>query len=260
LEATGDPTRGDHLYHLRTMIGTIINVAAVLVGSSIGAVAGSRFPGRFRETIMAALGLVTITIGFRETLATDEFPIVLGAVLLGTVIGEAMRIEHGLESFGAMLQRRFARDDGIEIDVDAPEMATPSAPRRGFAEGFVIASLVFCVGPLLIVGSIEDGLGNPDLLLVKAALDGFASIAFASVYGWGVAAAIIPIIVLQGGIALGAGGLEGVLTDPMLDALGTAGGILLIGIALRLLDLKKIRVANMLPAIVLAPLFVKWWG
>ena len=124
----------------------------------------------------------------------------------------------------------------------------------------MIASLVFCVGPLLIVGSIEDGLGNPDLLLVKAALDGFASIAFASVYGWGVAVSIIPIIVLQGGIALGAGALEGVLTDPMLDALGTAGGILLIGIALRLLDLKKIRVANMLPAIVLAPLFVRWWG
>jgi len=115
------------------MIGTITNVAAVLVGTSIGAVAGSRFPGRFRETIMAALGLVTITIGFRETLATDEFPLVLGAVLLGTVIGEAMRIEHGLESFGAMLQRRFARDDGIEIDVDAPEMATPSAPRPSTA-------------------------------------------------------------------------------------------------------------------------------
>jgi len=242
------------------MIGTIINVGAVLAGSAIGALVGSRFPIRFRETIMAALGLVTLAIGFRETLATDEFPLVLGAVLLGTVAGEAMRIEHGLESFGAMLQRRLAGHQRIDIDVEAPETAEPSAPKRGFAEGFVIASLVFCVGPLLIVGSIEDGLGNPDLLLVKAGLDGFASIAFASVYGWGVAAAIIPIIVLQGGIALGAGALDGVLTDPMLDALGTAGGIILIGIALRLLDLKKIRVANMLPAIVLAPLFVMWLG
>ena len=148
----------------------------------------------------------------------------------------------------------------MEIDLGAPEITEPPVPRRGFAEGFVIASLVFCVGPLLIVGSIEDGLGNPDLLLVKAALDGFASIAFASVYGWGVVMSAIPIIVLQGGIALGAGALDGVLTDPMLDALGTAGGILLLGIALRLLDLKKIRVANMLPAIVLAPLFVRWWG
>jgi hypothetical protein len=242
------------------MIGTLTNVGAVLAGSAIGATAGSRFPDRFRETIMAALGLVTMTIGIRETLASDEFPLVLGAVLLGTVLGEALRIEAGLESFGAMLQRRFAPSDGIHIDVDAPETAVPVRGRAGFAEGFVIASLVFCVGPLLIVGSIEDGLGNPDLLLVKAALDGFASIAFASVYGWGVAASVLPIILLQGGIALGAGALEGVLTEPMLAALGTAGGILLLGIALRLLDLKKVRVANMLPAIVLAPLFVRWWG
>ncbi|MBU1225801.1 MAG: DUF554 domain-containing protein [Actinobacteria bacterium] len=242
------------------MIGTLTNVGAVLAGSAIGAAAGSRFPDRFRETIMAALGLVTMTIGIRETLASDEFPLVLGAVLLGTVLGEALRIEAGLESFGAMLQRRFTPGDGIHIDVDAPETAVPVRGRAGFAEGFVIASLVFCVGPLLIVGSIEDGLGNPDLLLVKAALDGFASIAFASVYGWGVAASVIPIILLQGGIALGAGALEGVLTEPMLAALGTAGGILLLGIALRLLDLKKVRVANMLPAIVLAPLFVRWWG
>jgi uncharacterized membrane protein YqgA involved in biofilm formation len=175
------------------------------------------------------------------------------------VLGEFLRIEHGLESLGTALQRRLGKGT-IEIDVDAPETATPSGSQRNFAEGFVIASLVFCVGPLLIVGSIEDGLGNPDLLLVKAALDGFASIAFASVYGWGVALSVLPIIVLQGGIALGAGALDGVLTDPMLDALGTAGGILLLGIALRLLDLKRIRVANMLPAIVLAPLFVRWWG
>ncbi|MCJ7726626.1 MAG: DUF554 domain-containing protein [Acidimicrobiia bacterium] len=242
------------------MIGTITNVGAVIAGSAIGAIAGSRFPLRFRETIMGALGLATMAIGIREALSTDEFPLVLGAVLLGTVIGELVRIEHGLESLGAMLQRQFARDEIVVIDVDAPETAEPVAPHRGFAEGFIIASLVFCVGPLLIVGSIEDGLGNPDLLLVKAALDGFASIAFASVYGWGVMMSIIPIIVLQGGIALGAGALEGVLTDPMLDALGTAGGILLLGIALRLLDLKKIRVANMLPAVVLAPLFVRWWG
>ena len=240
-------------------IGTLANVAAVLAGASIGALAGARIPERFRTTIMATLGLVTLTIGFRETLATDEFPLVLGAVLLGTVIGETLRIEDGLESFGQMLQRRFTRTP-VAIDVDAPETAEPAAPRRSFAEGFVIASLVFCVGPLLIVGSIEDGLGNPDLLLVKAALDGFASIAFASVYGWGVIAAALPVAILQGAIALGAGALESALSDPMLDALGTAGGILLLGIALRLLDLKRIRVANMLPAIVLAPLFVRWWG
>jgi uncharacterized membrane protein YqgA involved in biofilm formation len=113
---------------------------------------------------------------------------------------------------------------------------------------------------LTIVGSIQDGLGDAELLLVKAALDGFASIAFATVYGWGVGAAAVTVAVIQGGIALAAGTLDGLLTDAMLDGLGAAGGILLLGISLRLLDLKQVRVANMLPAVILAPLFVGWWG
>lgn len=262
VEDTDGEARPCPTYHLRAMlIGTLTNVGAVLVGSAVGAVAGARFPERFRETIMAVLGLLTITIGIRETLATEEFVLVLGALLVGALIGEALRIEYGLQRLGDTLQRRFAGGSvGLEIDVDAPETTRPRRHHAGFAEGFVIASLVFCVGPLTIVGAIEDGLGNPDLLLLKAGLDGFASIAFASVYGWGVATSAFTIITIQGGIALGAGALDGVLTDPMLDALGAAGGILLIGIALRLLDLKRIRVANLLPAIVLAPLFVKFWG
>ena len=242
-------------------IGTLTNVATVLVGSAVGAVAGSRFPDRLRHTVLAALGLLTAALGFRETLATDEFALVLGAVLLGAVIGESLCIEQGLHVLGERLQRRFAgHPEDPVIDVDVPETAEPQPHRSGFSEGFVIASLVFCIGPLTIVGSIEDGLGDPELLLVKAALDGFAAIAFASVYGWGVSAAAITVITVQGGIALGAGLLEDTLTDPMLDALGAAGGILLIGIALRLLDLKQVRVANLLPAVALAPLFVSLWG
>ncbi len=146
------------------------------------------------------------------------------------------------------------------MDVEVPEMSSPGPSHGRAAEGFVISSLVFCVGPLTIVGSIEDGLGDPELLLVKAALDGFAAIAFAAVYGWGVGLSAITVAVIQGGIALGSGALEDALTDPMLDALGAAGGILLFGIALRLLDIKRVRVANLLPAVVLAPLFVRWWG
>ncbi|NNK90928.1 MAG: DUF554 domain-containing protein, partial [Acidimicrobiia bacterium] len=128
--------------------------------------------------------------------------------------------------------------------------------KHRFAEGFVVASLVYLIGPLTILGSIKDGLGDPNDLFVKAGLDGFASIAFAAVYGWGVALSAGLILVIQGGIALFANALEGVLSDAMVDALEAAGGILLIGIALRLLDLKKIRVANMLPALVIAPLLV----
>lgn len=225
-------------------IGTLTNVAAVLAGTAIGAVAGIRFPERVRGTVLATLGLLTAAVGVRELLPTDEFPLVLGAVLLGALIGEALQIERGLEAVGTSLQRRVSRDGSDSR----------------FSEGFVIASLVFCIGPLTIVGSIEDGLGDPELLLVKSGLDGFASIAFAAVYGWGVGLSALTVAVIQGGIALGAGALDGVLTDPMLDALGAAGGILLLGIALRLLDLKEVRVANLLPAIVLAPLFVAIWG
>lgn len=243
------------------LIGTITNVAAVLAGSTVGAVAGPRFPDRVRESVMIALGLLTMVIGVRETLPTEDFVLVLGAVLLGAVIGELLRIEEALQRLGDFLQRRFAGHPGDpEIDVDAPETALPSRHGARFSEGFVIASLVFCIGPLTLVGSIEDGLGNAELLLVKSGLDGFASIAFASVYGWGVAAAAFTVLTVQGGIALAARALEGVLTDPMLDALGAAGGILLIGIALRLLDLKPVRVANLLPAVALAPLFVAIWG
>jgi hypothetical protein len=241
-------------------LGTALNVVTVVAGTVIGAVAGSRIPERLRETVMVTLGLLTAAIGFREILPTDEFPLVLGAVLLGAVIGEILRIEAGLHSVGHALQRRFGGIDELLLEVAVPETVTPTPHRARFSEGFVIASLVFCVGPLTIVGSIQDGLGDHELLIVKAGLDGFAAIAFAAVYGWGVILSALTVVVIQGGIALASGSLEGLLTDPMLDALGAAGGVLLLGIALRLLNLKQVRVANMLPAIVLAPLFVSWWG
>ena len=239
-------------------LGTALNVVTVVAGTVIGALAGARIPGRLRETVMMTLGLLTAAIGVREMLPTQEFPLVLGAVLLGAVVGEVLRIEDGLHRFGDVLQRRFGGGDDLEVAV--PEMTVPVPHRARFSEGFVIASLVFCVGPLTIVGSIQDGLGDHELLIVKAGLDGFASIAFAAVYGWGVILSIITIVVIQGGIAVASGALESLFTDPMLDALGAAGGVLLLGIALRLTDLKQVRVANLLPAIAFAPLFVKWWG
>lgn len=239
-------------------IGTIANVATVIVGTVIGALAGKRFPESLRGTVMATLGLATAAIGVRELLPTQEFPLVLGAVLVGTVIGELLRIESGLHRLGDLLQRRFASP--VITEVEVPEVVAPVGQRSRFGEGFVVASLVFCVGPLTIVGSIQDGLGDAELLLIKAALDGFAAIAFAAVYGWGVLAAALTVLVVQGGIALAAGTLDGLLTEEMVDGLGAAGGIMLLGISLRLLDLKQVKVANMLPAVVVAPLFVKWWG
>ncbi|MBM3695892.1 MAG: DUF554 domain-containing protein [Actinobacteria bacterium] len=241
-------------------VGTLTNVATVVAGTAAGALAGRRFPERFRETVTATLGLLTAALAVREVIKTDEFALVLAAVLAGAVIGELARIESGLTRLGDALQRRVSGRRAVAIDVAAPETASP--PDRGsrFSEGFVVASLVFCVGPLAVVGSIQDGLGDPEMLLVKAALDGFASLAFASVYGWGVGLAAFSVGLYQGAIALGGRFLDGVLTDPMLAALASAGGVLLLGISLRLLGLKEVRVANLLPAVVLAPLFVHLWG
>lgn len=258
-------------------IGTLTNVVTVLIGTTLGVALGSRIPERLRTTITAALGLITLALGVRETLASDRFILVMLSVLVGSVIGELLRIEQGMEWLGLWLQERIARRgrpeigggssehvDQIDMETDPQAVVTPTATAAGnlddesnrFAAGFVIASLVFCIGPLTILGSINDGLGDPELLIIKAALDGFAAIAFAAVYGWGVGLAALTVLVVQGSIALLANGLEGVLTDPMIDALASAGGILLLGIAMRLLDLKRIRVANMLPALVIAPLLV----
>ena len=240
-------------------VGTLTNVPTVLAGTAIGAIAGTRIPDRIQQTIMGALGLLTAALAVRETLSTDRFILVLAAVLVGAVAGEVMRIEQGLQRFGDFLQRRINPGHPATIDVELPEAVPPVAGRESrFSEGFVIASLVFCIGPLTVLGSINDGLGDPELLLVKAGLDGFASVAFAAVYGWGVGLSAITVLIVQGAIAVLAGTLDGVLTDPMIDVLAATGGVLLLGIALRLLDLKHLRVANLLPALLIAPLLV-WW-
>ena len=241
-------------------VGTIANVATVIAGTTVGALAGRRFPDRLRETVTATLGLLTAALAVREIVKTDEFVLVLAAVLAGAVLGELARIEAGLNRLGDALQRWAGRRAAVALDVDTPETTAPPEQRGRFSEGFVVASLVFCVGPLAVIGSIQDGLGDPEMLLVKAALDGFASLAFASVYGWGVGVAALSVGLYQGAIALGGRYLDGVLTDPMLDALASAGGVLLLGISLRLLGLKEVRVANLLPAVVLAPLFVYLWA
>jgi len=241
-------------------VGTITNVATVIAGTAVGALAGRRFPERLRETVTATLGLLTAGLAVREVIKTDEFVLVLAAVLAGAVLGELSRIETGLTRLGNALQRWVAGRRAVAGDVDAPEAAAPPVQGNRFSEGFVVASLVFCVGPLAVIGSIQDGLGDPEMLLVKAALDGFASLAFASVYGWGVGVSALTVGIYQGAIALGGRYLEGVLTLPLENALASAGGVLLLGISLRLLGLKEVRVANLLPAVALAPLFVYLWG
>jgi len=243
-------------------IGTAVNVATVLVGSTIGALAGDRLPERTRTVVTDGLGLVTLLIAASSALAVrdpalaaavgDSAPvlIVLGAVLLGGIVGSLLRLEDRLEQVGVVLQRRLARTPPGAI-------AAADEARARFVQGFVVASLVFCVGPLTILGSIEEGLGGgAEQLLLKSALDGFASIAFAAAFGWGVAASVLALVVVQGGLTLVGAALGDVMPDAHLAALTATGGLLLVGVALRLLDLKQVKVADLLPALVVAPLLV----
>ena len=233
--------------------GTLVNVVTVLVGATIGVLVGHRLPDRTRTVVTDALGLVTLLIAATSAAAIgndawaeavgDSAPllIVLGALLVGGIVGSLLRLEDRLEGLGGWLQRRLMPKDG-------------SGGRARFIEGFVTSSLIFCTGPLTILGSITEGIGQgPDQLLLKSALDGFAAIAFAASFGWGVAAASLAVLTIQGSLtALGAL-LGDFLSEAELASLTTTGGLLLVGVALRLLALKPVKVADLLPALVIAP-------
>lgn len=231
------------------MTGTLINVAAILVGSGLGILLGGRLPQKLKETVVAGLGLFTLALGISMFLETHNALIVLGAVLLGALLGEWWRIDDGLCALGVWLEARFNRFSAAG-DVESG--------RERFIRGFLTASLVFLVGPMAILGAIQDGLsGNYQLLAVKSVLDGFASLAFASSLGIGVAFSALPILVYQGAITLLAAQVQAVASDAMMTEMTAAGGVLLLAIAIgSLLEIKKIRASNFLPALVIAPLLV----
>jgi uncharacterized membrane protein YqgA involved in biofilm formation len=227
------------------MTGTFINVAAILIGGIIGLLFGSRIPERFKNTVIAGMGIFTSALGMQMFLKTENSLIVLGALLIGALLGEWIGIEEWLQALGQTLEKRFSRD-------------TETGSNSKFVRGFMVSSLLFCVGPIAIIGSIQDGLtGDYNLLAVKSTLDGFASIAFASTLGVGVLFASLPILIYQGGVSLLANQLNAIVTDPMMAEMTATGGILLIGVGIsNLLEIKKIRVGNFLPALIAAPLIV----
>lgn len=233
-----------------------MNALAVLAGAGLGLLLGNRLPQRTRDLVTDALGLVTLLIAalscravldpvLRETVGVSApVLIVLGSVLLGGIAGSLLKLEERVEGLGGWLQQRLEGD-------------AASADRHRFIEGFVTASLVFCTGPLTILGSLNDGLGNgADQLFLKSALDGFAAIAFAAAFGWGVVASVLTIITVQGTLTVVGVALGDVLPDSHLAAITAVGGLLLIGIALRLLRIREVAVADLLPALVVAPLLV----
>lgn len=233
--------------------GTIINVVAVLVGGALGAALGARLPERIRETVMHGLGLVVLAIGIHLSLKTTEILIVLGSVLLGGILGELLRIEDRLDGVGRWLEQRTARKNNAAGQLNT----SPGSNTTRFSRAFLTASLVFCVGPMAILGSFQDGLeGNYEVLAIKSALDFFAAMAFASTMGPGVISAALTVAVYQGALTAGAGWASAVLTDPMIAEMTATGGVLMLAIGLGLLELKKVRAGNLLPAIVIAPLIV----
>ncbi|NCP86866.1 MAG: DUF554 domain-containing protein [Anaerolineae bacterium CG_4_9_14_3_um_filter_57_17] len=226
------------------MTGTLINIAAILLGSLAGIFFGTRLPERLKETVVNGMGLFTAAIGLQMFFKTSNALIVLGALILGALLGEWWRIEDGIARLGEWLEKRFS--------------GTSAGSSSRFVRGFLAASLLYCTGPMAILGSIQDGLtGNYQTLAIKSVLDGFISIAFASTLGIGVLFSIFPVGIYQGSISLLAGMLQSLLTEAMITEMTATGGVILFGLGLSsLLEIKKIRVGNFLPALAIAPLIV----
>lgn len=228
--------------------GTLINVVTVIVGGLVGVVLGNRLPEKMRTTVLHGLGLITLTIGISMAITTGNILIPLFSILIGGIVGEALRIEDGLERFGLWCEARFG--------------GRFSGAGNRFAEGFVTASLLFCVGPMAILGSIQDGLmGDYALLAVKSVMDMFAGMALAASCGPGVLLSAVTVFVYQGAISVAASmfgtALGGVTkTTPWVIELTATGGVVILSIAFMLLDVKRIRGANLLPAVFIAPLIV----
>lgn len=227
------------------MTGTLINVAGIIAGGFLGLLLGSRLKDKLKQTIVNGLGLFTLVYAISLFLETQNALIVLGALLIGILLGEWWHIEDGLTLLGVKLEERFNR----------------SAQGEGsarFIKGFLTSTLLFCIGPMAILGSIQDGLnGDSSTLIVKSILDAFAALAFASSLGAGVMFSAIPVLLYQGTISLLAQQVQQVATPEMMNELSATGGVILAGLAIsNILEIKKIRTGNFLPALLIAPLIV----
>lgn len=216
------------------LTGTIVNVVAICAGALVGRYAGRFIPDRMRQTVMAGLGLTVLLIGLQLALKSKQPMIIIGSLILGGILGEFLQIEARLKSFGVWLQGRFVGTGNV-------------------AEGFVAASLLYCVGAMAIMGSLQDGLsGTPTILYAKAALDGVASIALASTLGIGVLFSALSVAIYQGGLTVAAESAKSLLTESVILEMNAVGGLLIVAIGLDLIGVKRLPVGNMLPAVFVA--------
>jgi hypothetical protein len=215
------------------MLGTLINSASIILGSILGLMIGSRLSKNITNIIFQALGLVVLLLGITMAIKTSNIMILFFSIVLGSLLGEWIDIDKRLNSMGEKIRKK------IKIG------------NKKFTEGFIAASLLFCIGSLAILGPIQEGLGNGfNILLVKSGLDGFASIAFAATFGIGVIFSFIPVLIYQGSVTLLAYWLHNFLSEVIINELNAVGGLLLIGLSINILEIKKLKVANMLPSLI----------
>ncbi len=230
------------------MIGTIVNAGAVIAGSLAGMAVHSRLPKKITDAVFQAIGLFTIVIGVGMSLRSDRMLVVVLSLVLGTVVGQGIDIDRYIQRFSEYLQKKSGKKSAGE------------APGR-FTEGFITATMLFCVGSMAILGAIEDGLGQtPDILYTKSLMDGISSVILASTFGVAILLSSVPMFIYQGAITLFAASMMRLMTEPMIADLTATGGVLLIGLGITILKIKEIKISNMLPALVVAVFLSALWN
>ena len=222
-------------------LGTIINTVTVIAGGGLGLIIGNKIHDRVRVIIVQVIGITTLAIGLRDVINTENLVFPLVGMVLGGIVGELLRIEDRLAGIGEFLRRRFAK----------------SSSESTFVNGFVTATLLYCVGPLVILGAIEDASGRtPQLYIIKSTLDGFMTIIFTALYGVGAIFSAVSVFVVQGTLTVFGTSIDSLLTDRMRLELFSAGGLAVIAIGINLLEIKKIRLGSLLPGLVITPMLV----
>jgi hypothetical protein len=222
-------------------LGTLINTVTVLAGGGLGLLIGDKIPDRVRVIIVQVIGLVTLAIGLRDVMNTDNMVFPLVGMVVGAILGEFLKIEDRLAILGDLLRRKFAKNAG----------------ESKFVNGFVTATLLFCIGPLTILGAIEDASGKtPQLYIIKGTLDGFMMIIFSALYGVGALFSAVSVFVVQGTLTVFGASLDSLLDDRMRLELFAAGGLAVMAIGINLLEIKKIRLGSLLPGLILTPILV----